>query len=93
MLCDTCSNRDLCTSLCPEAELYVKQDHVPQKEEPIGILKPHRWPKISNLYLTRIETSIVSLKAQGLTIIEISQILNISRNSVDQHIHRIKQKM
>ena len=31
MLCETCEKREYCTELCPEAEAYVNQDHVPQK--------------------------------------------------------------
>jgi len=36
-LCTSCPHRDYCSSLCPEAELYVKQDEAPQNELTIGV--------------------------------------------------------
>lgn len=40
--CTTCPKRDLCTSLCPEAELYVSQDEV--KWNDTGIT--HKEPRM-----------------------------------------------
>ena len=32
MLCQECDKKSSCTELCDEAEAYVSQDHVPQRE-------------------------------------------------------------
>ena len=93
MLCDTCSNRDLCTSLCPEAELYVKQDYHPQREKPIGLPKPSRWPtQVSNIYLTPSEVEILTLLGQGLSRADVCQVLKITRVTLRVHLSNIKSK-
>jgi len=30
MLCQECSKKETCQELCPEAEIYVSQDHIPK---------------------------------------------------------------
>jgi len=37
-LCTTCPNYPTCTNLCLEAEAYVNQDEVPQREIPVSNL-------------------------------------------------------
>ena len=43
-LCRECGKRALCSSLCPEAELYVNQDEVKQREKTIGCPRYGRMP-------------------------------------------------
>lgn len=71
----------------------MSQDHVPQRERPITAIYPRRWPvQVSNVYLTKMERQILRLLGKQLSIIEISEVLEISRNTVDQHIHNIRSK-
>jgi hypothetical protein len=49
--CRKCHSRDICSSLCPEAELYVNQDYVLLKEKTVGIPTYSRpWPnRLANI--------------------------------------------
>jgi len=49
-LCRECGKRALCSSLCPEAELYVNQDCVGQRELTIGLPKRGQLPnRLANI--------------------------------------------
>lgn len=94
MLCDDCNKRNLCNSLCPEAELYVNQDHIPQREMPIGLPKYSKpsIEQVSNILLTKREKEIVTLLGSGLSRADVCQLLKISRESLRKHIQRINKK-
>ena len=93
MPCQSCPCRDLCTVLCPEAELIASQDEVKQRELPVGLVFPRPFPKLlSNTYLTKTETKIVTFWAAGLSAKEISELLEITYNSVKMHKSRIRKK-
>ena len=95
MLCSECNHRDLCTSLCPEAELEVSKVEVPEREINIGI-----WPKTAkpipelkeNTHLTPREKEIVTLLGKGLNRADVCQLLGISRATLRKHIERVKKK-
>jgi DNA-binding NarL/FixJ family response regulator len=95
--CTSCPNRPLCNDLCPEAELYVKQDEIPQRELTIGaILKERSFPPMpwasSSIHFTKREKEILTLLARGLTRADIAQHMRITRNSLRQFIKKIKKK-
>ena len=93
MLCQDCSKRQYCSSLCPEAELYASQEEKPQREKTIGLPRYGRFPTtISNVYLTKIEKRIITLLGQGLTRKQISQALKISMGSIRFHLYNIRKK-
>ena len=96
-LCNDCPNRDLCSCLCPEAELYVNQDHIPQREKPIGMIKPMSfklpWPDmVDPFHLTKTEKQILTLIASGLDNKNIQQVLNITRKTLNVHMYNIRKK-
>ena len=93
-ICTTCSKRDLCNSLCPEAELFASQDYVSQKELPIGLPGYGRiLPQCSSIYLTRREIQISRFLAVGFKQVEIAVILKIKAVTVRQHVFNIRKKL
>ena len=93
MLCKTCDKREYCSDLCPEAELYVKQDNVKQREKNIGLPRFGKLPELkSNTHLTPREREIVTLLGKGLPRKDICQILDIVSHTLRNHIKRIKKK-
>ncbi len=94
MLCDTCPHKNHCSSLCPEAELYVKQDEAPQREKTIGLPKYGKLPSYpSNIYLTKREKQIVTLLGQGLTNADVCQLLKMKRGTLRMALKRMKAKV
>ena len=91
--CSSCPERFLCKELCPGAELYVNQDFVKMREMPRGLIRPRKFPQIDGkINLTKTEFKIVKLLAVGLSPSEVSELLEIKRNAVYQHVDRIKKK-
>jgi DNA-binding NarL/FixJ family response regulator len=92
-LCTDCPKRPLCSSLCPEAELYVKQDEVEQRELNLGLIRHGKWPENRDKSLfTRMEKKILSLLSDGQTREQIAQELEITREALKKHIKRLRLK-
>ena len=93
MLCQECSEKPTCTELCPEAEAYVNQDHVSQRELTIGLPRQGKLPDlVSNTHLTKKEKEIVTLLGKGLNRSDICQVLDISRVALRNSIKRMRKK-
>ncbi len=93
MLCQDCSKKPTCTELCPEAEEYVSQDHVSQRELTIGLPRRGELPDlVSNTHLTKKEKEIVTLLGRGLNRSDICQLLDISRVALRNAIKRMRKK-
>jgi len=95
MLCETCEKREYCSELCPEAELFVKQDSVHRLEEPVGLLPVKKFaipPLKKTTHLTPREKEIVTLLGKGLPRQDICQLLDIASYTLRNHIKRIKKK-
>ena len=93
-LCDKCTHRSICSSLCPEALMYAEQDYVHQREVVIGLPIMRPYPSgVSNTYLTKREQSIVTLLGMGLTRKDICQLLSMSNGSLRIAILRIRKKL
>jgi len=95
MLCETCEKREYCSELCPEAELFVKQDSVHRLEEPIGLLPVKKFIKPSlkkHTHLTSKEKEILMLLGKGLSRVDVCQLLNITPNSLQVHLSNAKKK-
>jgi len=93
MLCNECPKRAVCSSLCPEAELYASQDEVAQRELPVGL--PKYSVKIQwgvSIHLTKMEREILTLLARGLSREDICKTLDISRNTLRVHLRNAKKK-
>ena len=94
MNCKNCPNRQICKVLCREAELYVSQDEVRQRELLVGL--PHYSTGVMTMTrrvgLSKRERQIVVLLVEGRSYSEISQILNITRHYVRNIVSRIKAK-
>lgn len=93
--CNDCHNRAVCNTLCPEAELYVNQDFVPQTERPSGILNDRNikdWPENEELVFTPQQREIVRLLARGKTKLEVREILGISRQHINEQLARLKKR-
>ena len=95
MLCQECTKKLLCTSLCPEAELYVSQDEIPQRELTIGmpiyVDKPWPEPKQKPLF-TSMEMRVLDTLLDGRTRNQTAQLLGITRHSVREHLKNIRKK-
>ena len=93
-LCSRCKSRGFCSSLCPEAEIYVRQDQVTQKEVTIGIPK---YGKVQEIFgtqnLSLRERQVLTFCVMGFNRKEIAETLNISRHSVRNHIYNMKPKI
>lgn len=92
MLCQECPQKNLCSSLCPEAELYAKQVEVPQKEKTIGLVRYGKFPDPMKK-LSKREKQIVTLLANGRTRKEICQLLEISTQNLRMIISRANHKL
>jgi len=83
----------MCSSLCPEAELYVKQDYVGQREKPIGLPRHRPFPNIvREAKLTKLEVKILTLFLEGKNRKQVCKVLNISRHSLRVHLTNIRKK-
>jgi len=92
-LCTSCPHRDYCSSLCPEAELYVKQDEAPQNELTIGVPTYGRWPDSKEKALfTKREKEVLSRLIDGKSREEIVQELDITLENLRDIIRRIRRK-
>jgi DNA-binding NarL/FixJ family response regulator len=94
MLCQECSKKLICKELCTEAEAYVDQDHVSQREKTIGLPKYSKFPvdQVSNIPLTKREKEILTLLGKGLCRADVCQLLNITRQQLRVHIANLKKK-
>jgi len=93
MLCDQCEKRAFCSSLCPEAELFISQDEAPQRELTIGLPKFGQFPNsVSKTYLTDMQNRIMNLMGQGLDRRQICESLDISRATLRKHLWNIRGK-
>jgi len=92
-LCTECPNRSLCNTLCPEAELYVKQDEIAQRELTIGIPRHGKWPETSEKSLfTKTEKRIIDALVEGKTRKQIAQELGITRKNLRDLIYLLRKK-
>jgi len=94
-LCTDCPKRPLCSSLCPEAELYVKQDEVSRQEIPIGlpIYGNGEWPEGKDKSLfTKAEVALLSRLVDGRDREQIAEELGITRHSLKLRIQRLRKK-
>jgi DNA-binding CsgD family transcriptional regulator len=95
LLCQECSKRNLCTSLCPEAEVFADQDWVGLKEIAIGTPtfgNVDLDDKLIRRYLYKLyklprKEQIGTLIAKGLTREEISQLLGITKKTLRNVIY------
>jgi len=103
MLCNECPHRNLCTSLCPEAEMYANQDWTDLREitigMPISISKGHNNidDKLIHKYLLKLDKlsrkeQVITLLDMHLSRAEICQILGITRDNLKHIIKRISRK-
>ncbi|KKL56481.1 hypothetical protein LCGC14_2244990 [marine sediment metagenome] len=93
MLCQDCSKKPTCVELCPEAEAYVSQDHVSQRELAIGLPRKGKLPDlVSNTHLTKKEKEIVTLLGRGLNRADICQLLDMSRDALRTMIKKTRKK-
>lgn len=94
MLCDECPHRSVCSSLCPEAELYAGQDKVSQREKPIGLPRYGRMPMPKReIKFTKKEEEIVRFLAKGTSKKKICETLEITSGYYDVLWSRLKKKM
>lgn len=92
-LCISCPKRDLCSCLCPEAEYYVGQDEVGQRELPIGLPRTGKWPESQEKSIfTPLEIKVMHALAEGRSRNQVSQELGITRQTVRSVIRNIKRK-
>jgi len=101
MLCETCEKREYCTELCPEAEAYVNQDHVPQKHlipsKPIKLSMEDwyeqntTWDYSGDKYTSsELKELIIKLHKDGLNQLEIAYHLPCSQQYIQQITSKIK---
>ncbi len=95
MFCQTCPKKDFCTTLCPEAEAYSRQDHETRREHfsfpQVNYTSlpedPHDPPEV-----TKTERKIVMLHKKGFSRPEICFLLNLSRPALAVKVSRIRSK-
>ena len=95
MLCQECSKKETCQELCPEAEIYVDQDRIPQAELTVGFditnyIEPLSF--VSSIHLTKKEKEILTLLGKGLGRGDVCQLLEMSRDTFRVHIANLKKK-
>lgn len=95
MLCQECTKRHLCQSECPELSLHLKEIEKPQREITFGFLGNPRkipWASSNPVNLTKREQEILMLLGQGLSRRDVSEMLDITLNSVRVHLFNVKGK-
>lgn len=99
MLCQDCSKKLSCTSLCKKAEKFVNQDYAGRREtifhegdvpEMFLNKEPREWPSTSSstkelIFLMRFEDM--------LTQTQIADKLNVSQQYVSQVLRKIKKQV
>jgi len=104
MLCETCDKREYCSELCPEAEAYVNQDYVSQRELTVpnleylidyGVIRvnledEHKHEKPTKI--TPTEKKILTLLKYNVSRDEICDILNMTRDNLRWHICNLRAK-
>lgn len=92
-LCTSCIQRPLCSCLCPEAELYVKQDEKSQRELTIGLPRKGAWPKfVEKSIFTETEIRILDALLDGKTRKQIAKDLGITRENLRQVLYFLHKK-
>ena len=94
-LCTNCTKRNLCSSLCPEAEMYASQDEVKLRELTVGAPEygSLEWPEpIEKPLFTKREQQVISRLLDGKSREEIALDLGITRDNVRNIIQRIRKK-
>jgi len=91
MLCQECKKEQTCKSLCKQAEKYVNQDYVPQREhlpeEPITYSAP-----FPNLATKSTEENIISMFFKGgIKQAEVAKSLNVSHQYVSKIVKKHRQ--
>ena len=91
--CSNCPERWFCKELCDSAKLYAGQDYVYRTELPAELLPARPLPHVDNpTHLTPTERKILTLLGSGLSRNEVSQELDINRNTLRWHIFNINKK-
>ncbi len=94
MNCRGCEKREFCSVLCPEAEMFVNQDYVSQRELTIGNVRTGRFPKAKrDVKFTEKEKQIVTLIILGKTYLEVAKVLNIKYENVRKIMSRMFKKL
>ena len=92
-LCTDCPHREICSDLCPEAELYAKQDEVPQRELTVGTPWHGKWPDPREKSLfTKRERQVLTRLIDGKNREEIAAELNTPLKNISNIISRIRKK-
>ncbi len=93
VLCQECPNKSLCKCLCPEAEAYVNQDSVSQRELNISTPFSGLWPNYTEKSIfTPTERKILHALLDGNTRDQIAKLLGITRESLRKHIQNLRKK-
>lgn len=96
-LCERCKNKTCLDAdgkfinLCPEAEVYVNQDYVSQKETPIGFAKSLDIPPINPPQATSSNTKkqIVRLHLDG----KIQKDIAVHVGCSQQYVSKVLRKL
>ena len=94
--CDKCPTKSICSQLCPEAELYVKQDNVPHKDELLlgYSLYARPWPDIpSPVRLTEKQAQVIALLLQGYSRKDVQAKLGYTDNYFRQILNDVRIKI
>jgi len=99
-LCTSCNKRELCRTLCPEAELFVSQDqvdwcetpaiHISQDKEHLAVFEPKH--KVKTVTLSTLETKVTMALSAGYNRTQICVMLGLSRPHLRKVIHDCKAK-
>ena len=102
-ICTNCPYRDKCKRPCTRVIGYIEQDYIGIKESmnPEGDVSEvyantveQEWPElVENIHLTPREKEIVTLLGKGLNRADVSQVLDISRESLRKHLSRMRKKL
>ncbi len=105
-LCQDCTKRYLCNSLCPEAEAFVNQDNVSISERLLPAIGIDEVSRIARLDVCDLERDriieefrklskkhqVETLLKAGLTREQIAQLVGITRENLRKIISRLRKK-
>jgi DNA-binding NarL/FixJ family response regulator len=104
-MCNHCTKRSICRSLCPEAEAYANQDQVEWEETPrmytldngekVRVFRVSSREDLDdeeNQSFTPTEKKVLHLLGEGNTRDEIAQQLDISRDNLRKVISNLRKK-
>ena len=95
MFCQDCAQKAVCSSLCPEAEMFISQDEVKSHDLTIGLPRFGKLPPIKrpSTPLSEKQAEILKQIGKGKRKKEICKLLKITPKTYDNQLVLMRKKL